>query len=69
MKKKTTAGVTTVPAKYAGQWIAWNHDHSKIVASVARLQEARQKARQAGEESPWLDSIPEKDTYFSGAAF
>lgn len=58
-----------VPLKYAGMWIAWSYDHSKIVASGKTLMEAKQKAHKAGEARPWLDRTPDPDVRFGGAAF
>lgn len=58
-----------VPRRYAGKWIAWSHDHSKIVASADNPTEVRIKAQKAGEPRPWLDRTPDADVRFGGAAF
>ncbi len=45
-----------VPLKYAGKWIAWNHERTRIVASGRTVQEVMNAAKAAGE----ADSILEK---------
>lgn len=61
--------MVVVPRRYAGKWIAWSHDHSRIVASGDTVVEARQKALNQGEVRAWLDKVPEYDVRFGGAAF
>ncbi len=58
-----------VPLEFAGKWVAWSADHTKIVSSANSLQEARQKAFALGEKNPWLDKIPDDRVRFGGAAF
>lgn len=55
-----------VPRKYAGQWIAWDHDHTRIIASGTTYAEARDAAVAAGESDPLLDKIPRADVRFVG---
>jgi hypothetical protein len=55
-----------VPREFAGLWIAWNKDHTKIVASGPSLEEARQAASAAGEESPIFAKAPHADVRFLG---
>ncbi len=62
---QNTKVIPIVPLKYAGKWIAWNEDHTKIIASAKRLPEAHQKALKTGEEHFWMEKIP--SSFFSGA--
>ena len=58
------AGV--VPLEYAGQWIAWNPDGTRIVASGRTLQEAAQAAATAGESQPVFAKVPKAEVRFAG---
>lgn len=58
-----------IPLKYAGKWIAWNADQTKIVSSGETIQEARHKASQKGEKTPWMDKVPHRKIRFGGSAF
>ena len=55
-----------VPRKYAGQWIAWNHERTKIVASGRTYAEAVKAAEEAGEPQAYLTKAPEAETRFVG---
>ncbi len=55
-----------VPREFAGCWIAWNHEQTKIVASGRTLTEARQAAESAGESAPILAKAPRADVRFLG---
>ncbi|MDZ4659587.1 MAG: DUF5678 domain-containing protein [Bythopirellula sp.] len=55
-----------VPREYAGRWIAWNHEQTKIVASGRTLDEARQAAESAGEVDPIMAKAPRADVRFLG---
>ncbi|MBI3468601.1 MAG: hypothetical protein HY000_36830 [Planctomycetes bacterium] len=55
-----------VPREYAGRWIAWSHDLSRIVATGTTYAEARQAADEAGEPQAYLTRAPEFDTSFVG---
>jgi hypothetical protein len=57
-----------VPIKYAGQWIAWNGQQTRIIASGSTWQEARQAAIAAGEPDPVLDKVPRARVRFVGRA-
>lgn len=69
-KRKTTQANRhpTIPLKYAGKWIAWNYDHTKIVASGDTSTETRQAAIAKGELRSWLDRVPDPDTFYTGPA-
>ncbi len=47
-----------VPLGYAGQWLAWNKDHTKIVAHANTLREASELAAQRGCANPVFQKIP-----------
>jgi hypothetical protein len=55
-----------VPIKYAGQWIAWDHEETRIVASGRTFAEAKAAAEQAGESKPVLVKAPLADVRFVG---
>ena len=66
MKKINKAPL--VPKKYAGKWIAWNHNHTRIIASARTFGEARSAAQTKGETDPLLDKVPSADVRFVGGA-
>ena len=55
-----------VPLEYAGKWIAWNHEGTRIVASGRTFQEAKDAAAAAGETDPVLGKAPKADVRFVG---
>src|SRR5260370_41643486 len=55
-----------VPIEYAGKWIAWNQEGTRIVASGQTLQEAIEAAAKAGESDPILGKAPKADVRFVG---
>ena len=55
-----------VPSQYSGQWIAWNHEQSRIVASGPTLQSALEAAIGLGELHPLLTKAPDAQTRFVG---
>jgi hypothetical protein len=57
----------TVPREYAGKWIAWNHDFTKIIASGESLAEVVQSAERSGENDPVIDRVPRADVRLIGA--
>lgn len=57
MSKKPTA-LPTVAKHYAGKWVVWNRQHSKIIASGSTLAEARQAATKISEEHPVFAKMP-----------
>ncbi len=56
----------TVPHNYAGQWIAWNPQGTRIVASGRTLREATQAAAAAGETQPVFAKVPKAEIRFAG---
>jgi hypothetical protein len=57
-----------VPKEYAGKWIAWDSQRTKIVASGATFAEAKQAAEDAGEVNPIFAKVPRANVRFLGAA-
>lgn len=55
-----------VPIEYAGRWIAWNRQRTKIVATGATLPEARQAAQAAGETAAVFAKAPRANVRFVG---
>jgi hypothetical protein len=58
----------TVPKELSGQWIAWNHDGTRIVATGNGLADAEKAAKQAGEEHPRFEKVPRANVRIIGAA-
>lgn len=56
-----------VPRKYSGQWIAWSHDRTRIVASGRTYEDAREAAVAAGEPQAFLTRAPDAEVRFVGA--
>jgi hypothetical protein len=48
----------TVPREYAGKWIAWDHEMTRIVGAGSTPREARDAANKAGEARPILGKSP-----------
>lgn len=55
-----------VPRRYAGQWIAWDREHSRIVASGRTFAEAQRAAAAAGEADVVLAKVPKAAIRFVG---
>jgi len=57
----------TVPIEYAGKWIAWDHDMTRIVASGTTPRVVRDAAIKAGEPNPILGKSPPPNVRMIGA--
>ena len=44
-----------------GAWVALSKDEERVIAYAAELQEALQKAKEAGENDPIVTRVPESD--------
>ena len=55
-----------VPLEYAGLWIAWDRDHTRIVASGRTIEAAFEAAIAAGEPEPILARAPDAEIHFVG---
>jgi hypothetical protein len=45
------------PLEYAGQWVAWNKDRTRIIAHGSSFGETRSQAIAAGYEEPLMQRI------------
>ena len=54
------------PVEFAGQWVAWNREQTKIVGHGRTWMEARQAAADAGVSDPVLQKVPRPDVVFIG---
>jgi hypothetical protein len=64
---KHSVNPSPVPKRFAGRWIAWDQQHTRIIASGATFSEARRRAIESGERQPLLAKVPNADTRFVGA--
>ncbi len=44
-----------------GAWVALSHDEERVVSYGDNLQEVLQKAKQAGQNDPFVIRVPEKE--------
>lgn len=56
----------TVPIEFAGKWIAWNFDETRIIASGRTYQDTLQQALATGEAKPILEKAPDARVRFIG---
>ena len=45
-----------------GAWVALSHNEERVVSYGDNLQEVLQKAKQAGENDPFVIRVPERET-------
>ncbi len=55
-----------VPIEYAGKWIAWDFDETKIIASGRSYEETVKAAEATGEKRPILVKVPDAQVRFIG---
>ena len=55
-----------VPIEYAGQWVAWTRDHSKILAHSDTIQELWRIVQERGIKEPVFEKVPRADVRFVG---
>ena len=55
-----------VPIEYAGKWIAWDFDETKIIASGRSYKETLLAAEATGETRPILVKTPDARVRFIG---
>ena len=55
-----------VPLEYAGMWIAWNNERTRIIASGRTVEEVVKAAAEAGETDPMFDKVPKANVRFVG---
>ena len=63
---KRRGGPRPAPVEFAGQWVAWMRDRSKIVAHGDNASEVRAAAIRSGCNDPWLERVPHPETLFVG---
>lgn len=59
--------IVNIPARFSGQWIAWNNNHTRVIAHDLDMAEAEKKAKDTGEKY-WLAKVPSDKEYYGGAA-
>ncbi len=55
-----------VPARYAGQWVAWNADRTEIISNGENYAEVLEQAIASGCSRPILQMIP-RGPFMGGA--
>lgn len=56
-----------VPLEYAGKWLAWDFDETKILAAADSYSEAKRLAEALGELRPVLVKAPDAQARFIGS--
>ncbi len=56
------------PLEFAGEWVAWNHARTEIVAHGDDLETVYEAAVAAGHPNAVFQKVPEADTYFIGGS-
>lgn len=59
--------ISSVPLEFSGKWVAWNSDHTRIVASADSLSALWQIVRGEQIEDPVIEKVPRADVRFVGA--
>jgi hypothetical protein len=55
------------PAEFAGQWVAWNHDHSAIIAHGKTLAEVTHAIDALGQPEALLERVRRPDEILVGS--
>jgi hypothetical protein len=55
-----------VPIEYAGKWIAWDFNETRIIASGRSYEETLRAAKATGEPRPILAKAPDRRVRFIG---
>ncbi|MDA0835212.1 MAG: DUF5678 domain-containing protein [Planctomycetota bacterium] len=55
-----------LPVEYTGKWIAWNSDHTRVVAHADELQELWQMVQHRDIHDPIFEKVPRTDVLFVG---
>jgi uncharacterized protein DUF5678 len=61
-----TFSMPRVPKEYAGKWIAWDAQRTRIVASGATFSEVQRAAEATGESNPIFAKAPRANVRFLG---
>lgn len=52
--------------EHCGKWVAWNSDHSRVVAHSDTITELWELVQKSGIEDPVFEKIPRCDVRFVG---
>jgi len=55
-----------VPVQFAGKWVAWNAEHTRIIAHAETLQQLWQAVRDEQIDDPVFEKVPRADVRFVG---
>lgn len=58
---------SAVPAELGGKWVAWNTEHTRIVAQAETLQQLWRTTREKQINDPVFEKIPRSEVRFVGA--
>jgi|688.fasta_scaffold1755983_2 carotenoid cleavage dioxygenase-like enzyme len=58
---------SAVPFELGGKWVAWNAEHTRIVAHAETLQQLWQAAQEKQIDDPIFEKVPRADVRFVGA--
>ena len=57
---------SAVPVEMGGKWIAWNAEHTRIVAQAETLQQLWQAVQEKKIDDPVFEKVPQADVRFVG---
>jgi hypothetical protein len=57
---------TAVPVELAGKWVAWNADHTRVVAHAQTLPQLWQAVQEMHVNDPVFEKIPRANVRFVG---
>lgn len=58
--------LSAAPIELAGKWVAWNAEHTRVVADAETLPQLWQAVREAKIEDPIFEKVPRADVRFVG---
>ena len=60
LRSKDEAYLDTMPPEFAGRWVAWNRQQTKLIATGLTFEDAKRAAAATGEYSVLLGKVPER---------
>ncbi len=66
-RKVDTVRPSAVPAELGGKWVAWNAEHTCIIAHAETLQQLWQATQERRIDDPIFEKVPLADVRFVGA--
>jgi hypothetical protein len=66
-RKTDQASPSAVPAVMGGKWIAWNAEHTQIVAQAESMYQIWQQVKEKQIDDPIFEKVPFADVRFVGA--